>query len=237
MTNSRWPKQLRIANASGQRRPFTMYVRTLWTIFGCIAAFSSVLADEKAYDTAIKKASQALGAGNLAEADKQANVAAKLEPASAQTANLRGVIAAQKKEYELAASQFTQAIAADEKFYLAKLNLGDVLLLQGKYADARTRYEELQQIDPKSELVQFKIVIADVLDDRQSQAAELINDMTFPGATPAYYFARAAVLFKQSQEKEAREYFTNARKYYDEQQCAYFMRFLQQNGLAKPANK
>jgi tetratricopeptide (TPR) repeat protein len=210
-----------------------MHVRAFGIIFGCIAAFSSVLADNKAYDAAIKKATQALGAGNLAEADKQVDVAAKLEPTSAQTANLRGVIAVQKKQYDDAASRFTQAIAADEKFYPAKLNLADVLLLQGKYADARTRYEELQQIDAKSELLQFKIVVTDVLEGRQFQAVQLINDMTFPGTTPAYYFARAAVLLKQSQEKEAEQYFTNARKYYDGQQCGYFLRFLQQSGLAK----
>jgi Tfp pilus assembly protein PilF len=214
-----------------------MSVRTFWILLGSVVAFSPMLAEEKAYDAAIKKATQALGAGNLAEADKQVDVAAKFEPASAQTANLRGVIAVQRKEYEDAASRFTEAIAADEKFYPAKLNLADVLLLQGKWADARTRYEELQRVDPKSELLQFKIVVADVLDDRQSQAIQLINDMTFPGTTPAYYFARAAVLLKQSHEKEAQQYFTNARKYYDEQQCAYFMRFLQQNGLAKPGTK
>jgi Tfp pilus assembly protein PilF len=214
-----------------------MSVRTFWILLGSVVAFSPMLAEEKAYDAAIKKATQALGAGNLAEADRQVDVAAKFEPASAQTANLRGVIAVQRKEYEDAASRFTEAIAADEKFYPAKLNLADVLLLQGKWADARTRYEELQRVDPKSELLQFKIVVADVLDDRQSQAIQLINDMTFPGTTPAYYFARAAVLLKQSHEKEAQQYFTNARKYYDEQQCAYFMRFLQQNGLAKPGTK
>jgi tetratricopeptide (TPR) repeat protein len=214
-----------------------MHVRAFCTIFGCIAAFSSVLAENKAYDAAIKKATQALRAGNLAEADKQADAAAKLEPASAQTENLRGVIAVQKKQYDAAVSRFAQAIATDDRFYPAKLNLADVLLLQGKYADARARYEELQQIDPKSELLQFKIVVADILDDRQFQAIQLINDMTFPGTTPAYYFARAAVLLKQSQEKEAQQYFTNARKYYDEQQCGYFLHFLQQNGLAKPATK
>jgi Tfp pilus assembly protein PilF len=215
----------------------TMSVRTFWILLGSVVAFSPMLAEDKAYDAAIKKATQALGAGNLAEADKQVDVAAKLEPASAQTANLRGVIAVQRKEYEDAASRFTEAIAADEKFYPAKLNLADVLLLQRKWADARTRYEELQRVDPKSELLQFKIVVADVLDDRQFQAIQLINDMTFPGTTPAYYFARAAVLLKQSQEKEAQQYLTNARKYYDEQQCAYYMRFLQQNGLAKPGAK
>ena len=215
----------------------TMSVRTFWILLGSVVAFSPMLAQDKAYDAAIKKATQALGAGNLAEADKQVDVAAKLEPASAQTANLRGVIAVQRKEYEDAASRFTEAIAADEKFYPAKLNLADVLLLQGKWADARTRYEELQRVDPKSELLQFKIVVADILDDRQFQAIQLINDMTFPGTTPAYYFARAAVLLKQSQEKEAQQYFTNAHKYYDEQQCAYYMRFLQQNGLAKPGTK
>jgi tetratricopeptide (TPR) repeat protein len=214
-----------------------MSVRTFWILFSSIVAFSPALAGDKGYGAAIKKATQALKAGNLTEADKQADVAAKLEPASAQTANLRGVIAVQKKKYEDAAGRFTEAIAADEKFYPAKLNLADVFLLQGKYADARARYEELQQVDPKSELLQFKIVVTDVLDNRQSQAAQLINDMTFPGTTPAYYFARAAVLLKQSQEKQAQQYFTSARKYYDEQQCAYFMRFLQQNGLAKATTK
>ena len=213
----------------------TMPVKTLWIIFGCISAFSSVLADNKAYETAINKATQALGAGNLAEADKQANVAAKLEPASAQTANLRGVIAVQKKNYEDAVNHFNQAIAADEEFYPAKLNLADVFLLQGKYADARARYQELQQLDPKSEVLQFKIVVADVLDGQESQGLQLINEMTFPGSTPAYYFARAAVFLKKSQKKEAQQYFVNARKYYDEQQCAYFMHFLQQSGLEKLA--
>lgn len=215
----------------------TMSVRTFWILLGSMVAFAPMLAGDKAYDAAIKKATQALGTGNLAEADKQADVAAKLDPASAQTANLRGVIAVQRKEYEDAASRFTEAITADEKFYPAKLNLADVLLLQGKWADARIRYEELQRVDPKSEMLQFKIVVTDVLDNRQPQAIQLINDMTFPGETPAYYFARAAVLLKQSQEKEAQQYFANARKYYDEQQCAYFMRFLQQNGLAKPKAK
>jgi tetratricopeptide (TPR) repeat protein len=215
----------------------TMSVRTFWILLGAIVAFSPLLAADKAYDAAIKKATEALGAGNLAEADKQAEVAAKIDPASAQTANLRGVIAVQRKEYENAVRLFTEAIAADEKFYPAKLNLADVLLLQAKWADARTRYEELQRVDPKSELLQFKIVVADVLEDRQFQANQLINDMTFPGNTPAYYFARAAVLLKQSQAKEAQQYFANARKYYDGQQCAYFMRFLQQNGLAKPGTK
>src|SRR5258708_16478732 len=151
-------------------KPMTMSVRTFWILLGSVVAFSPMLADDKAYDAAIKQASQAFGAGNLAEADKQVDVAAKIEPASAQTANLRGVIAVQRKEYEDAASRFTEAIAADEKFYPAKLNLADVLLLQRKWADARTRYEELQRIDPKSELLQFKIVVADVLDDRQFQA-------------------------------------------------------------------
>src|SRR5260370_17875430 len=154
-----------------------MAVRTFCILFSSVAAFSPPLAGDKRYDAAIKKATLALRAGNLAEADKQANVAAKLEPASAQTANLRGVIAVQKKQYEDAAGRFTQAIAADEKFYPAKLNLADVFLLQGKYADARTLSEEFQQLDPKSELLQFKIVVTDVLDDRQSQAAQLINDM------------------------------------------------------------
>ena len=222
-----------VNNGNRQPRANRMRAKTVSLVLSLMLAFSSVHAENKAYDTAINKATKALGAGNFAEADKQADVAEKIDPSSAQTANLRGVIAVQKKDYDSAVNRFTQAIAADEKFYPAKLNLADVLLLQSKYADARSRYEELQQLDPKSELLQFKIVVTDLLDNRESQALELINQMTFPGVTPAYYFARAAVLLKNSREKQAQQYFTNARKYYDEQQCAYFVRFLQQNGFAK----
>src|SRR5260370_1960337 len=113
-----------------------MEVRRFWILFSSVVAFSPALAGDKGYDAAIKKATQALRAGNLAEADKQADVAAKLEPASAQTANLRGVIAVQKKQYEDATGRFTQAIAADEKFYPAKLNLADGFLLLANYPHA-----------------------------------------------------------------------------------------------------
>jgi tetratricopeptide (TPR) repeat protein len=214
-----------------------MRTRKFWLILIWLVAASSVLGENKAYDAAINKASQALAAGNMTEADKQAGVAAKLEPDSAQTSNLEGIIAVQKKDYDTAVKHFTQAITADEKFYPAKLNLADVLLLQGKYADARERYQELQQLDAKSELLQFKIVVTEVLDNQGSQALQQINEMTFPGNTPAYYFARAALLLKNGQEKEAQQYVATARKYYDEQQCVYYVRFLQQNGLEKASKK
>src|SRR5258708_8804727 len=119
-----------------------MSVRMFWLLFSSFVAFSRALAGDKGYDAAIKKATQALKAGNLTEAGKQADVAAKLEPASAQTANLRGVIAVQKKKHEDAAGRFTEAIAADEKSYPAKLNLAAVLLLQGKYADHPALYDD-----------------------------------------------------------------------------------------------
>jgi tetratricopeptide (TPR) repeat protein len=208
-----------------------MRTRKFWIILVWIIVASSSLAENKAYDTAINKATQALVAGNMAEADKQVAAAAKLEPDNAQTSNLQGIIAVQKKDYDSAVKHFTQAITADEKFYPAKLNLADALLLQGKYADARERYQELQQVDAKSELLQFKIVVTDVLDNQGSQAVQRIATMTFPGNTPAYYFARVAVLLKNGQEKEAQQYIATAHKYYDEQQCAYYVRFLQQNGL------
>jgi tetratricopeptide (TPR) repeat protein len=214
-----------------------MHKTKVWIILVWLAAVTPLFAENKAYDAAVNKAVQALASGNMAEADKQADAAAKLDPNSAQTANLRGVIAVQKKDYDSAIQYFTRAIATDEKFYPAKLNLADAFLLQGKYADARLRYQELQQLDAKSELLQFKIVVADVLDNQEAQATQRINEMTFPGNTPAYYFARAALLFKDRKDKEAQKYVATARKYYDEQQCAYYVRFLEQNGLGKVSKK
>ena len=50
--------------------------------------------------------------------------------------------------------------------------------------------------------------------------------MKFPGKTPAYYFARAAISLKMGNNEAAKKYFDNVTKYYSEEECAYFARSL-----------
>src|SRR5260221_4324359 len=83
------------------------------------------------------------------DAAADAKVAEKLDANNPETANLFGVVATKKKDYAEAVSQFNRSITEDPKFYTAKFNLADVLMLQGGYEQARSSLANLSQIDPK----------------------------------------------------------------------------------------
>jgi tetratricopeptide (TPR) repeat protein len=177
-------------------------------------------------DTPFAGALKAFNSGKLEVAAKLADTAEKTNPNKPDIPNLRGAILARQKRYKEAEEQFEAALALDPDFHQAKLNLAELNLLQGKYSEARQLYEELQKADPASELVQFKLVLCALLSGDSNRASTIADIMNFPGLTPAYYYARAAIALKRGSKEEAQKYFENVKKYYSEEQCAYFIRSL-----------
>lgn len=186
---------------------------------------------KKQYDAIVNKVSRDLADGKIDDAAADAKVAEKLDANNPETANLFGVVASKKKDYAEAVSQFNRAITEDPKFYTAKFNLADVLMLRGDYEQARSILADLSQIDPKSEIVQFKFALSYVLANQTDEASSFIDEMDFPGKTPAYYYARAAVWLKKGLDKDANQYSVNAHKYYTDDQCKYFVSILREMGL------
>ena len=177
-------------------------------------------------DTPFDSAVKAFDAGKFEDAERMAEAAERANPKRPDIPNLRGAILTKQKRYDEAAEQFNAALALDPNFYQAKLNLAEVNLRQGKYAEAARRYEELQRLDPGSELLQFKLILCALLSGDASRASTMADIMKFPGKTPAYYFARAAISLKMGNNEAAKKYFENVRKYYSEEECAYFARSL-----------
>ncbi len=103
-------------------------------------------------------------------------------------------------------------------------------MLHGDYEQASV-LADLSEIDPKSEVVQFKFALSYVLANETDQASAFIDEMEFPGKTPAYYYARAAVWLKKGLDKDASQYSVNAHKYYTDGQCKYFVSILREMGL------
>ena len=205
-------------------------------ILACLLSTSLAFADsknesKKQYDAIINKVSRDLADGKIDDAAADAKLAEKLDPNNPETANLFGVVASKKKEYAEAVSQFNRAVTEDPKFYTAKFNLVDVLMLQGNFEQARSILSELSQIDPKSEVIQFKFALSYVLANQTDEASSFIDVMDFPGKTPAYYYARAAVWLKKGLDKDANQYSVNAHKYYTDGQCKYFVSILREMGL------
>jgi tetratricopeptide (TPR) repeat protein len=204
--------------------------------FALLATASLTYADsksdaKKSYDAVVTKASRDLTDGKIDEATKDAQQANKLDPDNPETANLLGIVASKKKDYPGAISQFNRAITENPKFYTAKFNMVDVLLMKGDYDQARSILSDLSQIDPKSEIVQFKFALSYVLANQTDEAMSFIDQMNFPGKTPAYYYARAAVWLKKGLTKDANQYSVNAHKYYTDGQCTYFVGVLREMGL------
>ncbi len=180
---------------------------------------------------ALDRAVRAFREGKLNEAETEAEVAIRNNVHKPEAINLLGAILTKKKLYSEAEERFQTALALEPGYYPAKLNYAELELLRGDYQKATELYEELQRADPKSELVQFNLVLCSLLSGSDNQLASRIDSITFPGLTPAYYYARAAIALKQGQKSSALQYFDLARKYYSEDQCAYFRRSLTELGL------
>jgi tetratricopeptide (TPR) repeat protein len=199
----------------------------------CFVAFLILLAqtsfaDQRGSGAAFERATLAFNQGKLEEAGKQIDAAAKVDAKKPEIPNLRGAILTKQKRYDEAAQQFIQALALDPKFYPAKLNLAEVSLLQGKYSEATQLYEELKRLDPGSELLEFKLTLCALLAGEENRATVIVDVMKFPGKTPAYYYARAAIALKRGQKETAQKYLENVKEYYSEGQCAYFAQSLKE---------
>lgn len=184
-----------------------------------------------AFKMAVDRANQAIGAGKPAAAEKQIDAVIKADPNAAEGPNLRGVLRLREGRYEEAAGQFNEALARNPKFFPAKFNLAEVALLRRDAWEALRRFEELQSVDPASEVLQFKITLCYVLVGEDARATETASLIRFPGNTPAYYYARAAGWMKKENWPQVAYYLGSAHKYYEPAQCAYFEASLQAVGL------
>jgi tetratricopeptide (TPR) repeat protein len=210
-------------------------VKRFLTAFCLLLLARSSIADQRTANAALERATNAFNQGRLEEAEKQVDAAARADSKKPEIPNLRGAIFISEKRYDEAEQQFIQALALNPKFYPAKLNLAEVKLLEGKYGEATQEYQELKEIDPSSELVDFKLVLCALLGGEQGKASGIVDLMKFPGKTPAYYYARAAIALKRGEKEAAHNYFENVKKYYSEEQCRYFAQSLKEIDLTLPA--
>jgi tetratricopeptide (TPR) repeat protein len=181
------------------------------------------VADQRNANAALVRATAAFNQGRFEEAEKQVEAAARADSKKPEIPNLRGAIFSKQKRYDEAVAQFNQALTMDPKFYPARFNLAEVELLAGKYGEATREYQALKELDPKSELVDFKLVLCSLLEGEIDKANVMADLMKFPGRTPAYYYARAAIALKRGEKETAQKYFENVKKYYSEEQSRYFV--------------
>ncbi len=157
-------------------------------------------------------------ARTLAALDK----ADKILPPTPMTLNTRGAIFIEQRNFEEGARLCEEALKLDPKFYAARFNLAEIPLVQGKYAESRKLFEKFLRDNPKDELARFRIFLTLLLEKNYDDARRAIDQIPFPGDTPAYYYANAAWEFAHESPDGAKKWLGRADWTFGPEKCALF---------------
>ncbi|HEY2712542.1 MAG TPA: tetratricopeptide repeat protein [Chthoniobacterales bacterium] len=167
-----------------------------------------------------EKAERAFEQHDFDGALKSLDLAEAAVPNEAPYDNLRGEILMEQGKFDEAEVVLRKAFTADPKFREAQYNLAQIPFKKGEYAEARDRFEALFGETPgddknqASQLIKYKIFLTLLLDGKENEAQQLMDQFKFTGDTPALYYAHAAWEFKHGHEDEGSDWVSSARKIY-----------------------
>ena len=167
-----------------------------------------------------EKAERALQQRDYDGALQALDLAEKDMPNESASLNLRGEILMAQKKFDQAEIVFQKALAANPKFHEAQYNLAQIPFKQGEYGKSRERFEALYGETPCGEknqaaqLIKLKIFLTLLLEEKDPEAQELMDQFKFTGETPALYYAQGAWEFKHGHPEEGNDWVDSARKIY-----------------------
>jgi len=122
---------------------------------------------------------------DFATAAAKIEEAERVQPNTTAAANMRGAIAMESDQYEVARTSFERALTIDPDFFPARFNLCEIPFQQKEYSQAREMYLKLPTKDSaQSELVQYKIFMTYLLEKKEKEAEEVLETIKFPSDTP-----------------------------------------------------
>lgn len=119
-------------------------------------------------------------------------------PNDAASENLRGEILMDQGKFDEAEVVLRKALTANPKFREAQYNLAQIPFKRGEYAKSRDRLEALFAETPgddnnqAAQLLKYKIFLTFLLEDKDSEARQLMDQFMFTGDSPALYYAQSA---------------------------------------------
>ncbi|MDQ3200190.1 MAG: tetratricopeptide repeat protein, partial [Verrucomicrobiota bacterium] len=167
-----------------------------------------------------EKAERAFQQRDFESALKSLDLAEAGLPNDPAALNLRGEILMEQGKLEEAETAVRAAFTADPKFREAQYNLAQIPFKKGEYAKSRDRFEALFAETPGGEknqaaqLIRYKIFMTFLLEGREPEAHQLMDQFKFTGDTPALYYAQAAWEYKHDRVRQGKDWVTSARKIY-----------------------
>ncbi|MEP6602714.1 MAG: hypothetical protein ABJB69_02070 [Spartobacteria bacterium] len=111
-----------------------------------------------------------------------------------------------------------------------------MLLRQKKFAEAREVYQGLlgeTNILVANERLRFGVLLTYLGEHKEGHAQEVLQGITFPTETPAYYYAQAAWAFAHDKKSEAQDWIDKARQVFDPDAPLWFAHHLYHFGWIK----
>jgi tetratricopeptide (TPR) repeat protein len=203
-------------------------MRTFLAILFCgLAASLSAAEPNVAGVNPLEEVTRELQAGHTEAALAALDRVDKAAPPTATGLDLRGCIYLEQGKLEEAIAVFRSAHEMDAALSGPLLHLGDALLRQKKWEEARAVYEGANKgtnILILSERLRYGILLCylGAKDDAAAQTA--FDRLVFPTETAAYYYAQAAWGFAHGNSKAGAKWLRTADKIFDAKQTAWFAR-------------
>jgi Flp pilus assembly protein TadD len=182
----------------------------------------AAIAAGDAYLRALAAAGDAYSQRDFAKALEKLDIADQIAPNIPDTWSMRGAIYAEQHAYEKAEDAFEKEGKLLPGDFWPQYNAAELLLMEKKYAQAAAEFQGLVVYAGHEELVEFKVVYADLLQGNASAAKPVLDSMKFPSDSPAYYFAQAAWAFAHQDEKHGTYWVDAGLKVFGLQKCLAF---------------
>jgi tetratricopeptide (TPR) repeat protein len=186
-------------------------------------------------------AAQELNAGHYRDALRKLDEIDARQPDMAAAQNLRGVAWMRLAEYRKAEAALRKAREIDPAFWEARFNLAEVPFLTQDWTEARRRFtalaaepnDHLQGVT--SDLIQFKILLTCLLEDKEKLAAPVRAKIEASPEGPAFYYANAALALAHQDRSKAKTLMARAAKEFSLQVNKLFAEsFYEVGWLPKP---
>lgn len=185
---------------------------------------------EEKYKVAYVRSAQAFARNDLEGAIKFLDQADQVKPNQPNNANLRGAIYTRQRDWGKAEAAFRETLRLQPDMPMAQFNLGEVLFLNNKYAEARERFQIFLNSEPKNDLGTYKIYLCDLLGGNQTKADEFLGQLQPNPSSPIFYFSKAADAFAKNNKAAGMEFVSSAYRIYPPDANATFADSLVEKG-------
>ena len=193
-------------------------------------------AQQRAGSDAVDAAKREFQQGDLDAALKSLAESEKSGSPTARSLDLRGSILLEQGKLDEALAAFRAAHEADPALFAPRLHIGDALLRQQVWEEARAAYERVMRetnILISYEKLRFAMLLTYLGAGDKAGGQEALERITFPTETPAYYYAQAAWQFANGNKREAEKWIRTAADIFDARTTAWFARPLHELGWIK----